>query len=117
MSMRQSETRFAARTRLERAILSSVNRELGEYATLNGLTDPAVRAWTTSMHKFATQTTLSPVIAVLEEFSTRAELKADESRDTFEIALNLPRALTDGLLLRLSAAAAAVREGVKRSPT
>ena len=113
MDLKTAETRFVTRTTLERRILSIVNSELGRYSPLNGLTDPAVSSWTRSMAVEIRGADLSQVLGVLEEFATRAELKADESRDTFEVALTLSKPVVGQLLQRLGAAARALRETVE----
>jgi len=114
MNSRVNETRFVVRTTLERRILAVVNGQLGQFAALNGLTDAAVHSWTYTLRQIENRCDLASVLSVLDEFATRAELKADESRDTFELTLRMPPAATDVLLDRLSVAANRTRAELGR---
>ena len=84
MNDRRTQTRFQARTEMERAFLTPVNATYGEHAPLAGMTHAAIDAWCERASAAYPDRRVVAVAGVLREVATRAELLADDSRDVFD---------------------------------
>lgn len=97
-------TRFERRVDLERSFLGVVNRHFQDgFSPLSGMTGKAISSWKNSNADKVDPTLLSFVVASLREASKRAELLADNSKETFQPSRDDQASSTQHLLVSLEA--------------
>lgn len=84
MENRRSQTRFHARTNLERELITPINAKYGARAALAGMTRGAIESWRLRASAEFPRENVEEVASLLIEASTRAEILTDDSRDVFE---------------------------------
>ena len=103
MNQDQKRSRFERRVALERSFLRVINQRFQDPCVpLSGMTSKAISAWSTANVTLIEAEDRQFAVAVLEEASRRAELLADNSKQTFEPDHGIDQSTIDALLSRLA---------------
>lgn len=95
MSLGPRNSRFHARIKIERSFLTPTNRVFGAKAELAGMTAKAITDWVARARVAFPGTDVVGIADLLTAASSRAEILADDSRDTFRPELARPTGLDE----------------------